>query len=218
MSAMNNDMKKIDISNPEETEVLSVLKEQASATLESELASHQLESDMGRAAYVASRLRLLKLIFVGGCARNWADRCPAGWSGSTQAGSSAACVPPEDYDGRCGRTLVADLGTIAKKEEFSWKCRASWPCRQSCRLDYGQCPQEWQSIGRLCLAPASYDNGICSPAIDFTGYSLEDKLQWSQLCNVKWPCQTGGVHGALDVTQPADGAVSNQGDVVRGSM
>lgn len=47
----------------------------------------------------------------------------------------------EDYDGRCGATAVVDLDEATKKEKFSWKCHAEWPCRQSCKLDLEQCPE-----------------------------------------------------------------------------
>jgi hypothetical protein len=31
----------------------------------------------------------------------------------------------------------------------------------------------WAQVGKLCVAPGAYD-GICSPAMDFSTYSLED--------------------------------------------
>ena len=45
--------------------------------------------------------------------------------------------------------------------------------------------QAWAGIGKLCVAPSAYD-GICSPAMDFESYSVEDKIQWSAMCGVDW--------------------------------
>ena len=59
------------------------------------------------------------------------------------------------------------------------QARRGWPwklfhvCLRSCL------------VARLCVAPASYD-GICSPAMDFQSYSLEDKMQFSSMCGVEW--------------------------------
>jgi len=185
MSAMNNVTKNVDTSNPDEEEVMKDLKEHAGRTLESDLLDSATALGLSQAAYVASRLRLSKLIFVGGCPRDFNAKCPVGWS-ENKAGTQ--CQPPEDYDGRCGASAAADLDAAGKKEEFSWKCRVSWGCRTSCRLDYTQCPEAWARIGKLCVAPGSYD-GICSPAMDFSSYSSEDMLQWSMLCGAAWPCQ-----------------------------
>ena len=43
----------------------------------------------------------------------------------------------------------------------------------------------WEGIGRICVAPPEYD-GICSAAMDFESYSLEEKRHWTLMCGVDW--------------------------------
>jgi len=103
-------------------------------------------------AYVG--IRLLKLIYVGGCSRDMAARCPAGWSEgqvfdrelSSKIVLSGVpflllalhqhntCAPPDDYDGRCGVASFDDLDQAEKREQFSWKCRAGISQHLVCTL------------------------------------------------------------------------------------
>jgi hypothetical protein len=48
------------------------------------------------------------------------------WRGLGWAGLAFRIRGHEDYDGRCGEVAVAELGDASSKEEFAWKCRASW--------------------------------------------------------------------------------------------
>jgi len=184
MSGMDNDTSKVDVQNADERDVLNTLKNHASKSLEADLLESLVGAGMSQAAYVAARARLLKLIYVGGCPRDMSARCPSKWSES--AGNT--CSPPDDYDGRCSAVAVTDLDTVNRKEEFSWKCHAEWPCHASCKREFATCPQAWRSVGRLCVAPGVYD-GICSPVMDFESYSVDDKTHFSLMCNVAWPCR-----------------------------
>lgn len=72
-------------------------------------------------------------------------------------------------------------------EEFSWKCRASWPCVSGCALNFSGCPSGWTSSADGCVAPKDYA-GICSPVTNFSKMSDEDKQSWSQLCGASFGC------------------------------
>jgi CPW-WPC domain-containing protein len=93
------------------------------------------------------------------------------------------CAPQEPYDGICGKFAANVPESV--KEELSWKCQASWPCMSSCSKDLSGCPAGWKQSGGLCTAPASYD-GICSPAMDFRPFSVEQKHVWSSQCGAPW--------------------------------
>merc|ERR1712032_375465 len=133
------------------------------------------------AAYIAVRLRILKLIHTGGCPRDMSG-CPLDWEEKT----GRVCEPTSNYVGRCGATDLSNYSSSAK-EEFAWKCRASWPCAASCEKKVNACPLEWDNLDGLCIAPLSYD-GICSPAMDFKTFSLNQKGEWAAMCGSSWPC------------------------------
>jgi len=69
-------------------------------------------------AYINARAATLKQTYSGGCARLF-EVCPSGW---TDAGS--ACV--NNGAGFCGS--MSKSWSSAKKEDFAWRCRASFPC------------------------------------------------------------------------------------------
>ena len=163
----------------------------------------------------------MKLLHSGGCPRDVASKCPAGWRESSVRTSflptcrfvsrltcdvlaKVTCIPPDDYNGRCGETSLVDLASAEQKESFAWKCRAGWPCQAACKRDYSKCPKacfalvllmpclalgvslkSWSGVGQLCIAPSSYD-GICSPAMDFHSYTDAEKLAWGAMCASAW--------------------------------
>jgi CPW-WPC domain-containing protein len=182
VSAMNNETKEVDTTNPDEEAILASLKQHASKSLEADLLSAASRHGLSQAAYVTARVRLAKLLYTGGCPRDLSAQCPKGWHEA-----SDSCAPPDDYEGRCGTVAFRDLTTAAQKDGFAWRCHANWPCQAACKKDFSKCPQSWASVGKLCVAPGSYD-GMCSPAMDFEAYALEDKLQWGSLCAATWPC------------------------------
>ena len=144
-------------------------------------ADHEREVDaLGRAVSAAARRAVAELKFVGGCTRV-VDGCPFGWL----AGPSGECSPPAAYDGPCAAT---DLSTYSglQKEEFALKCRVGWPCRE-CRTNFGGCPVGWQAVGKLCVAPETYD-GMCSPVMEFGSLSGNDLARWAATCGARWPC------------------------------
>jgi CPW-WPC domain-containing protein len=182
MSAMNTETQKIDFQNSDEGEVLKVLEQHAAKELQEDLLESEMQSGLSQAAYAAARLRLQKLEYLGGCPRDMHAKCPAGWSES-----EGVCKPPPDYDGRCADIAFTDISSAADKESFSWRCQAAWPCTAACKKTFAHCPEAWVGVGRLCVAPFTY-SGICSPAMDFTTFTVEEKVQWSAMCAADWPC------------------------------
>merc|ERR1719191_2034396 len=70
MSSMNDDMKKVDTTNPDEDAILSTLKDHAKQALEADLLDSASQFGLTQAAYVATRARLAKLVYGGGCPRD----------------------------------------------------------------------------------------------------------------------------------------------------
>ena len=144
----------------------------------------QVESrnELKQAAYARIHLRTLWTIYAGGCPRDMSG-CPTNWI----ATENKTCEPPSSYGGLCrGQSL--DSFSTSQKEEFAWKCRASWPCVETCKKNFEGCPSEWSNLGHdVCSAPAGYA-GICSPVTDFAGYTPKRKAEWATLCSTTWPC------------------------------
>merc|ERR1711935_39607 len=100
-------------------------------------------------------------LYVGGCSRDLSG-CPAHWIKTTDN----ACEPPRGYSGLCATTDFTKYAA-SKKEDFAWKCRASWPCAPTCLKRFDGCPEAWTGVGDgVCSAPPGY-TGMCSPATDF---------------------------------------------------
>jgi hypothetical protein len=57
-------------------------------------------------------------------------------------------------------------------------------CRVVGCPSHGSC-EAWLQIGRLCVAPVDYD-GTCSPAMDFSSYSLEETLLVASVLAFSW--------------------------------
>lgn len=135
---------------------------------------------LSSAVSAAARHAVAEIKFVGGCPR-LLEGCPFGWSENP----SGECSPPAAYNGPCA---AADLSSYSssQKEEFALKCGVGWPCR-GCKTNFAGCPLGWQAVGKLCLAPDTYD-GMCSPVMDFRALSGSSLARWSATCGVRWPC------------------------------
>lgn len=57
-----------------------------------------------------------------------------------------------------------------------------------CLRDFTSCPEGWVKEGALCVAGGSY-TGRCAVDADLSDMSLEQKLAFSDFCDVKFPCQ-----------------------------
>ena len=144
-------------------------------------ADHEREAGtLVHAVSAAARRAVAELKYVGGCPRVL-DGCPYGWSAS----ASGECTPPATYNGPCVATSLSAL-TPPQKEEFALKCGVGWPCRD-CKTNFAGCPIGWQAVGKLCVAPGSYD-GMCSPVMEFGALRGKDLARWAAICNARWPC------------------------------
>ena len=163
----------------DDSAALSELKQETLQTVTGRLAENSNAARVANIAYVLASAQVRRLRFVGGCPRAMRG-CPLGWTGH-----GGACSPPSDYDGWCGDVGV-DQMSASEKEEFAWKCGASWPC-ETCRTHFDGCPAGWLENAGLCLAPPEYD-GICSPVMDFSTFSVARMAEWSAMCSARWPC------------------------------
>ena len=140
----------------------------------------QLRSELTDNAYIIVSEILRKQKYLGGCSRDMRG-CPRGWADST-----GGCIPPQDYNGLCGR-IDFNKFTFSMKEDVTVQCRLNWPCSSKLTDFASTCPQGWTQIDAgLCLAPEGYA-GICSPATDFSKFDRNQKAKWSAFCNVAWP-------------------------------
>ena len=158
---------------------LAELEKSAVARLGIDLAEEAMRSELAETAYMLVHANVLKQNFIGGCIRDYGD-CPRNW-----VAVDGNCVPPIDYVGFCGPIELQKLAAI-QIEEFSWRCKAAFPCVSSCVKDFSACPEQWVDAGAgLCLAPLEYE-GICSPATDFNALSASQKASWGSQCGVDW--------------------------------
>ena len=88
-----------------------------SEAVASEMSLDALRKDAFITAHVAAR----KLLHVGGCARDYSG-CPAGFTES-----AGGCAPGSTYGGFCGAFNPSGMSTAAKND-WAWKCGASWAC------------------------------------------------------------------------------------------
>lgn len=165
----------------DDTEAVAKLEQEGVASIAKDLAYDEQSDRLETLAFTMVQERVLKLEYVGGCPRDMSG-CPTSWSDK----GNGSCEPPAGYDGSCAATNVEEL-SVEQKEDFAWKCKASWPCMPSCKLDFGTCPDAWENLDGLCLAPSTYD-GTCSPAMMFSSLSSQQKANWAAMCNARWPC------------------------------
>lgn len=142
-----------------------------SEAVANELSLTSLRSD----AYILTHLSARRALHVGGCARDYSSACPTNF-----VEDGGVCVPGDGYSGPCGPQAVAN------KEDFAFKCGASWPCASFNSPTYSGCPSGWSAgADGSCLAGPGY-TGICSPTTNFSGMSDAQKAQWSAFCSVSW--------------------------------
>merc|ERR1719313_762694 len=86
-------------------------------------------------AFLMVSKRLRTYFKTAGCARNFTQTCPLGWSLT-----GALCVPDVGTSTLCGS---ADLryATVGDLNAFAYSCAAEYPCGSPCLKDYGApCP------------------------------------------------------------------------------
>jgi len=178
---MHARMKSASAEHVDDADAVANLKQDGLVAIAGDLLYDSLSQQLKTAAFAMIQARLLKFEYAGGCPREMVG-CPTFWADQ----GDGLCAPPDDYDGLCAATDVKGL-SVEEKEVFAWKCKASWPCAPSCKLVFGTCPDTWQNIDGLCLAPLSYD-GTCSPAMRFTSFTPQQKAEWAAMCSARWPC------------------------------
>ena len=181
VSDVRDRMTSASLEHGDDADAVAHLKNEGLAAVAEDLAYDEQSDRLAAVAFAMVQARVLKSEYVGGCPRDMSG-CPTSWADQ----SNGLCEPPEDYDGLCTAIDVKGLST-EQKEDFAWKCRASWPCAPSCKLDFGTCPDAWDNLNGLCLAPSSYD-GICSPAMVFSSFTQQQKAEWAATCSARWPC------------------------------
>jgi len=169
------------VEHGDDAEAIAHLKSEGLAAIAEDLAYEQQSNLLATAAFAMVQTRVLKAEYVGGCPRDM-NGCPSLWADQ----SNGLCEPPDDYEGLCVAFNARGF-SVAEKEQFAWKCRASWPCVPSCKLDFETCPDSWENLNGLCLAPSSYD-GVCSPAMMFSSFTRQQKAEWAAMCSARWPC------------------------------
>ena len=181
VSDVRDHMTSASVEQGDDAEAVAHLENEGLAALAEDLAYDEQSNRLATVAFAMVQARVLKSEYVGGCPRDMSG-CPTSWADQ----SNGLCEPPADYDGLCTATDFK-LFSIGQKEDFAWKCRASWPCAPSCKLDFETCPDTWDNLNGLCLAPSSYD-GICSPAMMFSSFTSQQKAEWAAMCGARWPC------------------------------
>ncbi|CRH02774.1 CPW-WPC family protein, putative [Plasmodium relictum] len=112
--------------------------------------------------------------------------CPINWKMNPDHKS---CLAPVSYIGPCVNILY--LFDLNEKEKLSLgrKCNIEWPTHVKKELDLNSlCPIGWKISDLeniVCNAPLSY-NGPCGKKISFENFSKEEKLEFSQKCDVQW--------------------------------
>jgi len=180
------------------------LTQRGADNLEESLLDEAAHRDLSQIAYSKVHARLLRQLYAGGCPRTYKD-CPQSWV----MNASLMCQPPSDYEGLCASFSLAEFDRyqVMDKESFAWKCRLSWPCISSCPKNFQSCPESWQNVEGLCVAPLTY-TGICSPAIGFAHFTVNQKVEWSTLCDAPWPCQQERREGSAQVLAVPDGPLA----------
>ena len=169
----------IDELHVDDSAALNALKQETLEAITARLEEASVKERVADVAFVLASAQVRKLRFVGGCPRAMRG-CPIGWTAHGDA-----CAPPSNYEGLCGDVGVAQM-SASDKEDFAWKCGASWPC-EKCLTHFDGCPEGWVENAGLCVAPPEYD-GICSPVMDFSTFSATRRAEWSAMCSARWPC------------------------------
>jgi CPW-WPC domain-containing protein len=92
-----------------------------SKSLGARVASDMNLSALRKDAFIAVHMRVRKMLHNGGCPRSFSG-CPIDF-----AERDGGCHPGSTYDGFCSAQSFNGFST-AQKEDWSFKCGASWPC------------------------------------------------------------------------------------------
>jgi len=127
------------------------------------------------------------------CVRDWARPCPHGYSPQKieyyeySAAPGITCSADIFYEGECEQQVI--FKDIGSKHAFTKRCKTSWPCASKCEDGLATCPQDWGRVGGgLCVAPSWYKKSGCPLLQNFRGWTNNMKYNFSEACDVAWPC------------------------------
>ncbi|CRG99753.1 CPW-WPC family protein, putative [Plasmodium relictum] len=122
------------------------------------------------------------------CIRNYREKCPLNWKVSKD--NNKLCIAPDSYIGPCEKKISNDID-ISEKKVIEKRCLVFWQCDNNCVQDFENylCPLDWIKMNdEYCKAPEHY-LGNCLNKIKFSNMSNKEKLIYSNLCDVRWPCK-----------------------------
>lgn len=123
-----------------------------------------------------------------GIGTNYDIPCPIGWTNlpggyckAVKAGKSRQCPTIGKFTSM----------TVGQKQDLSFRCNLSWPCRTSCEQNFSAtCPESWTEIEQnagACAAPPSYA-GDCEFIVNTAGMNVAQKRAFALRCSVEFPC------------------------------
>lgn len=170
--------------------------------------------------------------------QSFSERCATSWPCSDDCSNQSAmstcpldwlhigkglCVAPDHYR-REGCQLVKSFRgwSSSMKSSFAGQCYVRWGCGHGetdalfqqnppvCDdIEPALCPVGWYKNDALCVPPAA-SMGPCASAMDFSGWSDDEKFHWGSHCiDVEWPCRRQFSKDVASVLGPEWQAVEN---------
>ncbi|KJP87092.1 hypothetical protein AK88_03260 [Plasmodium fragile] len=155
-------------------------------------------SQLGLSTKLDVPLDVLKesLSEVKNCVRDYTQKCPLNWQVTDT--NEMLCVAPESYIGPCAKQIKNDLDAD-EKVLMEKKCSIFWKCDYKCIQDFEDsvCPIDWvmqkEDQYGYCVSPEGY-TGKCTRKIKFSTMTSKEKVIYSNLCDLRWPCKKNCTH------------------------
>lgn len=166
-------------------------KKETSATEENyeEKKRKEIISKLGLSSKTDIPLRILEdsLAEIKNCSRNYREHCPLNWKFDSD---KITCIAPDSYIGSCEKRMSSAIDITEKKKKEK-ECSFFWRCENNCVQDMENfiCPLYWEQIDDVtCQAPSNY-TGKCLNTMKFGSMGNKEKVIYSNLCDVMWPCK-----------------------------
>jgi CPW-WPC domain-containing protein len=112
------------------------------------------------------------------------EACPAGWTLLKDGFCRRASTAPSQCPGLYNFAAM----DIVQKQELALVCGLIWNCRESCKRDFSAtCPEGWDEISGLCIAPPTYA-GLCGYSLNTSTLDEVQKQIFASKCAVQFPC------------------------------
>ncbi|CRG94257.1 CPW-WPC family protein [Plasmodium gallinaceum] len=153
--------------------------------------NEEIKSQLGLSSKIIVPNEILNesLSEIKNCLRNYREKCPLNWIVSKD--DNKFCNAPDSYIGPCEKKIRNDID-ISEKKMLEKKCLIFWQCDHNCdHQDFENylCPLDWIKINdEYCKAPEHYV-GTCLNKIKFSSMSNKEKMIYSNLCDIRWPCK-----------------------------